>query len=71
MTAWLNTKKIIDESAKKPCHKLDYCPYGELVEEFPFTVDLEADDPWKFRCNIFGHDCPVFYHKEKISEDGL
>jgi hypothetical protein len=42
----------------KPCHKLGYCPYGVLVEEFPLK------DKNKKSCKVFGHDCPVFYVAE-------
>jgi len=59
---WLNTKKIIAPKASKPCRKLGYCPYGQLVEEFP----IRAKRHRKYSCPVYGHDCPVFYHKEKI-----
>lgn len=37
MSLWLNTtKRLHDEQGiEKPCHDLGYCPYGQLVEEFP------------------------------------
>lgn len=62
---WLNTKKIINENLnkEKPCHKLGWCPYGQLVEEFGFSDDE------KISCKLFGHDCPMFYHAEDVSED--
>lgn len=41
----------------KPCLSLDYCPYGPLVEQSPFT---EKDK----RCDVFGHDCPVYANHE-------
>jgi hypothetical protein len=34
---WLNTSEIIDKNAIKPCHRLGWCPYGKLVEEFPIN----------------------------------
>jgi HNH endonuclease len=45
----------------KPCWELKYCPYGPLVEQFP----LEHGE---FSCRIFGHDCPVFYVAEPLTE---
>jgi hypothetical protein len=47
----------------KPCWELKYCPYGPLVEEFPL-----AGDPTDKSCRIFGHDCPVFYVAEPLTE---
>jgi hypothetical protein len=47
----------------KPCWELKYCPYGPLVEDFPLKV--ENDDQ---SCRIFGHDCPVFYVAEPLTE---
>ncbi|HAW59064.1 MAG TPA: hypothetical protein DCX03_08655 [Bacteroidales bacterium] len=34
---WLNTKRRIWKAGKieRPCHACGYCPYGQLVEEFP------------------------------------
>lgn len=58
------TPKVVIEEGEavmikvdKPCHKLHYCPYGPLVEDFP----LEYGDQ---SCDVFGHDCPVFYVAE-------
>ena len=51
------------KSVCKPCWELKYCPYGPLVENFP----LEADRNPK-SCRIFGHDCPVFYVAEPLTE---
>ena len=77
MSKWLNNKKRIwtPDEIEKPCHKCDFCPYGQLVEEFPChpefggqdlnSIDLETG----FNCHIFGHDCPVFYHAENLSEE--
>ncbi|WP_052714226.1 HNH endonuclease [Paenibacillus dauci] len=47
----------------KPCWELKYCPYGLLVEDFP--LKKERDD---HSCRIFGHDCPVFYVSEPLTE---
>ena len=65
---WLNTTKVIDSDVEKPCKMLRYCPYGQLVEEFPL-----ASPPTSLSCipangglGRFGHDCPVHYHKEAL-----
>ena len=65
MSEWLNNKKMLSENVKKrkPCKKLGYCPYGKLVEEFKLK---EIQD--KFSCKTFGHDCPVYYLGEDITE---
>ena len=60
---WLNNHTIINKDAKKPCHLCGFCPYGDLVEDFPLV------SPGKYSCKVFGHDCPVFYHSEKVKED--
>jgi len=46
----------------KPCWELKYCPYGPLVEQFPLRHQSEM------HCRIFGHDCPVFYVAEPLTE---
>ena len=77
MSVWLNNKKpihkadkmnvvIIDGQKKsymieKPCHELGYCPYGQVIEEFPFSKTKRS-------CKVFGHDCPVYYMAELIIE---
>jgi len=48
---------------KKSCHRIGWCPYGKLVEEFPLREPLND-----FSCKVFQHDCPVFYHIEYTSE---
>ena len=48
---------------KKPCNKLGFCPYGQLVEEYPLKEKVD-----KVSCDVFGHDCPVFYMAEFIKE---
>ena len=47
----------------KPCWELKYCPYGPLVEDF--SIKKEGDER---SCRIFGHDCPVFYVAEPLTE---
>ena len=69
MSYWLNTKIVSYPDLEKPCIKLGYCPYGQLVEEFPFSEN-------QLSCTIengaiiqFGHDCPVHYHAEMVKEE--
>lgn len=47
----------------KPCWEIKYCPYGPLVEEFPLQENRDERS-----CRIFGHDCPVFYVAEPLTE---
>lgn len=47
----------------KPCWEIKYCPYGPLIEEFPLKKT-----PDEKSCRIFGHDCPVFYVSEPLTE---
>ena len=63
MSIWLNNKKIINKKITKPCKLCGYCPYGQLVEEFPLKQIN------KYSCKVFRHDCPVFYHAEQITEE--
>ena len=63
VSEWLNISEIIDKNAKKPCHRLGWCPYGKLIEEFPIR-----EQPNDFTCKVFQHDCPIFYHIEYTSE---
>ena len=83
MSEWLNTtiRKFKSDDIDKPCHKLGFCPYGQLVEEFPLHPEFEEQDLNKvaregkldtgYNCKVFGHDCPVFYHAERIMEDDM
>ena len=50
----------------KPCKKLGFCPYGPLVEDFPLK-----NKRTKKSCRLFGHECPVFYVAENITEGDL
>jgi len=64
-TQWLNNVFIRCKDIKlKPCEVLRYCPYGQLVEEFPIRKKRN-----KYSCEIFGHDCPVYYHAEFYNMD--
>jgi hypothetical protein len=47
----------------KPCWELKYCPYGPLIENFPLS-----EKNTERSCRIFGHDCPVFYVAEPLTE---
>ena len=64
---WTNTKKVLKNNLNKvkPCHKLGYCPYGAMVEAFPLK------NRSKISCEVFGHDCPMFYNAEDLSEFGI
>ena len=82
MSYWLNTKVVTYPDLEKPCIKLRYCPYGQLVEEFPLYHS--PDYPHKeygerLGCTLentdglmqFGHDCPVHYHAEMLLVEKL
>lgn len=60
---YINNKSVIDPQIDKPCRQLKYCPYGSLVELFPLGKDRT-----ELSCRVFGHDCPVHYHREHITE---
>jgi hypothetical protein len=59
-------KEPIWKHAVKPCKMMAFCPYGELVEMFPLHEPRN-----KMSCNVFGHDCPVFYHAEIFIDGDL
>jgi len=61
---WLNVSEIIDQNAKKPCHRLGWCPYGKLVEEYPIREQISD-----YTCKVFHHDCPIYYQVEYTSEE--
>ena len=60
--AKINWKKRV-RAICKPCWEIKYCPYGPLVELVPLK-ELPDDRS----CRIFGHDCPVFYCAEPLTE---
>ena len=62
---WGKAWKPADPTGKitKPCHDCGFCPYGQVVEMFPFQTP--RDD---YSCRTFGHNCPVFYLAEPIAE---
>ena len=62
---WLNTNIVRHPKIEKPCHLLNYCPYGQLVEEFPLPKEKT-----NLSCELFGHDCPVHYHAETKKDFG-
>lgn len=66
--AWVNNKKIVNEDIEKPCVKLDYCPYGQLVEVFPLSHPHTKYSCVEANGAIipFGHDCPAHYHAELV-----
>ncbi len=101
MKGWLNNEYLwYKTSLEMPCKKLNYCRYGQLVEEFPchteaikyaikhnLYVKLVEGKGWtkckkedkdaspdintacnkvkdKYSCEVFGHDCPVYYMAE-------
>jgi 5-methylcytosine-specific restriction endonuclease McrA len=47
----------------KPCGEIKYCPYGPLSELLPLKELPDGQS-----CRIFGHDCPVFYCAEPLTE---
>lgn len=68
---WLNNTDIRIQDIEKPCVKLQYCPYGQLVEEYPHSFDTKTETYPKVSCAYvngaiiqFGHDCPVHYLAE-------
>jgi len=82
MSQWINDTKRIwkKEEKEKPCHTLGYCPYGQLVECYPLHPEFD-DLPDKelnnlgdkihtgYNCKLFGHDCPVYYQAEEVTEE--
>jgi len=50
---WMKQWKEGMADLDRPCRVLNYCPYGPLVEEMPFSDPDRA-------CTIFGHDCPIY-----------
>ena len=64
-TEWGKEWKL-EEPVKieKPCHYTRFCPYGQLVEEFPIK-----EERTEISCTVFGHDCPAFYCAEPMAEE--
>lgn len=62
---WINTKKVLWSNIIKPCWILKWCPYGQLIEEYP---PEKVMDNKKMTCEVFGHHCPAFYQAELIRE---
>jgi len=69
-THWLNTTTVRHPELLKPCIMLLYCPYGELVEEFPLNSEHNPLSCTHDNGAIiqFGHDCPVHYHAETMQD---
>lgn len=66
----LNTKIIMadNEDLDRPCEELGYCPYGQLVKEFPISTTHHPSCQEQFKCFRSEHDCPVYYLGEEIEE---
>jgi len=62
---WLNNTIPFYKAGEveKPCHSCNFCPYGELVEAFPIPKKRTERS-----CIVFGHECPVYYLSEELSE---
>jgi len=58
-----NQGEIVVEDAEKPCFIYPGCPYGQLVECF-----CQRMEKTKYNCDDFGHDCPIFYLMEPITD---
>ena len=63
---WFNESVMVDKNAEKPCYVLNWCPYGGLVEAFRIRKGIT-----KYTCQVFRHDCPVFYISEEIDEESI
>ncbi len=61
---YFNKSVYVHEFAEKPCHFLNGCPYGPLVECFKPILNEE-----KSSCINFGHECPAFYLSEYVNEN--
>ena len=48
----------------KPCLRLQYCPYGVLVENFPLVSPVDPTG-----CGVFFHACPAFFVAESVVDD--
>jgi len=68
MKNWINKSNRLwkKDQIEKPCKILNHCPYGELVENYP--VKKRMND---YSCKVFGHDCPIFYLAEKVTEEKI
>lgn len=58
-----NDQYVRFHNIEKPCHILNWCPYGTLGDDI-YIRELD----YKYGCKIFPHDCPVFYHAELLKE---
>lgn len=66
---WFNDGVIVHKDLEKPCLKIGWCPYGWIAEAFWPSRGYFYSDFIKYHCNAFGHDCPVFYIAEKVTEN--
>jgi len=72
MSEWLNTEKRVWKPSEidKPCHKLGFPLHPEfdvLIHDLN-KLGREGKLDTGYNCKFFGHDCPVFYHAERVSE---
>ena len=63
---FFNKSVFVHENAEKPCHFMEGCPYGPLVECFKHRLVFD-----KSSCRDFGYDCPAFYISEFVNENML
>ncbi len=56
-------ERINSENLPKPCHALLWCPYGSLGDEY------NPRSSGTYSCRLYHHNCPAFYHAERITED--
>ncbi len=49
---------------EKPCRKAGACPYGQMVEMFPFREPRD-----EISCRVFGHSCPAFWMSEPFVDN--
>ena len=66
---WLNTENVVHPDLECACKKLDYCPYGQLVEVFPFSDNGVSCSLKNGAIIQFGHDCPVHYLAELHTQE--
>lgn len=59
----MNTTKLEWANLIKPCLLCGFCPYGEIVINFPFTNSYAS-------CHRTGYDCPSYYLSQPFCEEG-
>lgn len=63
---WVNHAKVIHPKTSKPCKELGYCPYGQMVEIYPFSESVLSCTTKNGAIIQFGHDCPAHYLAEFV-----